>query len=379
MQLEFFAGDSGFFGDAFFGSAGLDIVVISSNSTVIVLQQPETGVFTTITGFGFTFDSFGDPTGGTIRSMTFSLGQTPLVTMTDVDWSLVAFAAALDASDNGNITPLNNLWNATPLSINGAGSINGLDMNGIEITFTTPVTIVGSAHDDNLIGGSGNDSIDGRDGNDILRGLGGNDTLFGEIGRDKLFGGANNDILWGGAGKDLLKGGNGRDTLYGDADNDRLHGGGGKDLLKGGNGKDILYGDGGRDRLEGGAQSDKLFGGSGNDKLFGNSGRDILNGNSGRDILNGGTGADQLTGGSGADTFVFKDGYGKDAIRDFQNDVDTIHLDDALWSGTLTKQQVINQFATVVGGDIVFDFGTDELTIRGFTDLADLMDDMVII
>jgi len=99
----------------------------------------------------------------------------------------------------------------------------------------------------------------------------------------------------------------------------------------------------------------------------------------GNDTLDGGKGRDVLTGGRGQDVFLFKKGYGKDTITDFQDDIDTIRLDDGLWTGKLNKQQVINKFADVVGDDIIFDFGKHELKIKGFTDLAELKDDIEII
>ena len=98
-------------------------------------------------------------------------------------------------------------------------------------------------------------------------------------------------------------------------------------------------------------------------------------------MILGGKGRDNLTGGSGGDFFVFKNAYGKDRIKDFQDDLDTIRLDDALWNGSgLTKQQVIDTYASVVGGNLVFDFAAKgKLTVVGFTDLTEIKDDMVFI
>lgn len=129
----------------------------------------------------------------------------------------------------------------------------------------------------------------------------------------------------------------------------------------------------------GGAGDDVLKGNSVANILTGGQGQDRLRGAQGRDVLKGGKGDDVLIGGKGADAFVFKTKGGKDTIRDFQDDRDTIRLDDALWSGTLTKQQLVDTFASVVGSDIVFDFGAEELKIKGFTDLSELADDLSII
>ncbi len=133
------------------------------------------------------------------------------------------------------------------------------------------------------------------------------------------------------------------------------------------------------DTLQGNAVNNFLRGGQGNDRLFGHLGRDILVGNKGADTLNGGGGNDKLVGGPGQDVFVFNAKSGKDAIADFTDDIDTIRLDHALWQGSLSKQQVIDTYADVVGHDIVFDFGQDRLTLKGMTDLAALHNDLQII
>jgi len=238
-----------------------------------------------------------------------------------------------------------------------ASNDNGPDWDGYGVhgrifEGSDDVVLTGTAQDDRLVAGIGDD---------LLRGLAGNDTLLGKAG---------NDRLEGGTGADLLQGGAGRDKLFGGAGNDRLAGGGAKDVLKGGAGRDKLFGGAGHDRLEGGGAKDILVGGNGRDKLFGNAGNDRLDG---------GRGGDKLFGGAGADIFVFKAKGGKDVIRDFQDDIDTIRLDDALWKGTLNKQQVIDKFANAVGDDIIFDFGKYELKIKGFNDLSELKDDMQII
>lgn len=139
-------------------------------------------------------------------------------------------------------------------------------------------------------------------------------------------------------------------------------GGSGNDALIGNNLANVLKGAGGRDNLQGAQGKDNLQGGKGND------------------VLNGGTGNDVLRGQAGSDIFVFANNSGRDTIFDFRNDEDTIRLDDALWTGTKTVQQVINQFASVQNGNILFDFaGADDLVIRGFTNLNALANDIVLI
>jgi Ca2+-binding RTX toxin-like protein len=135
----------------------------------------------------------------------------------------------------------------------------------------------------------------------------------------------------------------------------------------------------GRDLLKGGAGADELHGGAGIDRLFGQRGFDKLFGEGKKDILSGGPGNDKLFGGRGQDVFVFRDGDGTDRVMDFRDDVDTIRLDDNLWRGALTKAQVIDEFAYVHNGNVVFDFGDESLVIRNFTDLAELRDDLQIV
>jgi Ca2+-binding RTX toxin-like protein len=122
---------------------------------------------------------------------------------------------------------------------------------------------------------------------------------------------------------------------------------------------DVAYGYGG---------NDIFWGNGGKDKLFGGKGNDILNGGKGSDILNGGKGNDILYGQGGKDKIVFKDGYDKDKIVGFQNNKDTVKLDDNLWLGTKSVKKVLNQFGSQNGSDFVFDFGGgDILTIKNTT------------
>jgi Ca2+-binding RTX toxin-like protein len=227
---------------------------------------------------------------------------------------------------------------------------------------------------DSLYGGSGNDRLYGDAGNDLLYGGTGNDSLYGGSGNDRLYGDAGSDLLRGGTGHDSLYGGSGNDRLYGDAGNDLLRGGTGRDSLYGGSGNDRLYGDSGNDRLFGGSGSDRLYGGTGNDLLDGGSGNDRLYGGAGNDTLNGGSGTDDLWGGAGADTFIFAAQHGTARIHDFSTaEGDRLHLRTSLWDGTLSAAQVVANFATVVGDDLIFTFaGGERIELRGFANIDDL-------
>jgi|GEM_PF-2523810 len=109
------------------------------------------------------------------------------------------------------------------------------------------------------------------------------------------------NTLNGGKGNDFLIGAKLNDTLDGGDDNDILVGKEGNDILKGGKGYDELYGGTGKDNLDGGADADHLYGGSEDD------------------ILNGGDGNDILEGGTGVDTYKFIGAFGRDVIKDVDN------------------------------------------------------------
>jgi hypothetical protein len=188
---------------------------------------------------------------------------------------------------------------------------------------------------DSLVGTGAGDAISGLGGNDIIRGRGGDDLLSGGAGSDRLFGDGGNDALRGGGG------------------NDRLNGGAGNDGLSGGDGRDVLLGGAGRDALAGGGGDDRLNGGSGDD------------------ILRGGADDDRLTGGAGADVFVLRSGWGNDTATDFAEG-DMLRLDRALWaeSGALTRAQVIDRFAAVDAGDLVFTFaGGESIRLAGVAEI----------
>jgi serralysin len=125
--------------------------------------------------------------------------------------------------------------------------------------------------------------------------------------------------------------------------------------LLGNKGGNVLIGLGGGDHLAGGAGADRLNGGTGDDNLTGGTGNDRLTG---------AAGWDRLWGGDGADDFVAGGNFGHDVIRDFSTrEGDDLWLNNTLWSGTLTANQVVNRYADVVRGDVVFDFGHGEVIV----------------
>ncbi|WP_149142786.1 M10 family metallopeptidase C-terminal domain-containing protein [Gemmobacter caeruleus] len=223
----------------------------------------------------------------------------------------------------------------------------------------------------------------------------------GGYARDVILGNALNNRLSGGAGNDLLSGGRGNDVLKGGTGSDRLVGGGGRDMAdyRGaasgvtvqlgltraqdtGQGRDILIGIEGLaggafgDRLTGNGLANRLSGNAGADRLFGAGGSDTLTGGHGRDLLDGGAGNDLLRGGAQADTFRF--GAGRDTILDFQDDIDRIGLDDALWGGGRRSVAAILDDAVLRTAGVLLQFGSASLLVRGADRIADLADDIFV-
>lgn len=251
--------------------------------------------------------------------------------------------------------------------------------------------IYGGEGNDRLYGDTGSDLIGGGSGDDLIYGHGGSDALWGAAGNDEIYGGAGNDEIGGGDGVDHLVGGDQDDLIWTGAGSDNAWGGNGSDEIGGGLGDDVLYGDTGDDSLWGAAGNDTLYGGDGNDTIGSGPGTDTIHAGAGNDIIwagpendwvDGGDGNDLITtgpgndlvfGGNGADTFEFADAFGTDTIADFDPGGDRLRLSESFWSGTLTPEEVVDQYGSLVQGSAVLDFGTHgQLILDGYADLAAL-------
>lgn len=114
-------------------------------------------------------------------------------------------------------------------------------------------------------------------------------------------------------------------------------------------------------------------GGSGADQVIGNALANRLSGQAGDDTLIGNAGNDRLIGNGGADTFVFAAGSGKDVVVDFQMAGDVLSLAASLWGGLVkTAEDVVDDFARLVRGHVVLDFGADEIALMTVTSKQDL-------
>ena len=256
-------------------------------------------------------------------------------------------------------------------------------------------TIIGTAGDDVLTGTkytdiiwaqAGNDTVYGLEsddiigggaGDDVLWGGSGDDTIYGSTGLDEIYGEDGDDLIYAGTDNDTVDGGAGDDTIYAFTGDDQVLGGDGADVIGGGAGDDTLSGGLGDDTIYGSAGADTVSGDGGDDLLFGGADNDTVDGGAGSDEIYGGAGNDTLTGGADADSFMFLLGFGDDSVTDFTLAEDTLGFDETLWGGGLTEAQVVGAFASVVGSDVVFDFGASSVTLLGLTTTTGLESDIV--
>lgn len=316
-------------------------------------------------GTGFTYDSSGTPTGGTVKSVTSVVDGAVQFTMNQFAVPVTAVVAAIQSMNADAVLDL----------------------------------FLGT-----------NDRLTGKDGNDVLYGFGGTDSITGGLGQDSLYGGDGNDKLYaddgvadhveGGAGNDTYYidsldtvvelDGEGTDTIYvsgyyhlsdsqnsienlyavsGDTD---LAGNALRNTIRGASGNDTLSGLGDRDTIFGGSGNDTILGGDEYDRLFGDGGADTIYGDAGTDRIEGGTGNDQLYGGgddNAKDTFIFYVGstsFGRDTINDFEDGTDRIEIHGfANFAGAVAGGMTITEDA---GGNALVKFSNPIATIT-FTGL----------
>ncbi|MGB0966616.1 MAG: pre-peptidase C-terminal domain-containing protein [Halocynthiibacter sp.] len=262
--------------------------------------------------------------------------------------------------------------------------------NGVNINLKTNVVSGSWAGNDTISGfesasGSktGHDKIYGTSGANKIKTYGGNDKVYAGKGTDEVHLGDGDDYVKVGGGLEVFHGGDGYDYIsYYDSSNgvkvdlrsnavsgswavnDTISGFEGASGSK--TGHDKIYGTDGSNKI-------KTYGG--NDKLYGRGGDDKLYGGDGEDRFDGGAGTDLLYGGADADVFHFDHGEDHDIIKDFENDVDTIQLDNFTFSGN----QDAFDFASQIGADVVFDFGGgDMLTVENAT-ILELHNDLEIV
>ncbi len=109
--------------------------------------------------------------------------------------------------------------------------------------------------------------------------------------------------------------------------------------------------------------NDYIFGGNGKDTITGLGGNDVILGGNGKDVLDGGSGKDELWGGNGKDLFIFKAGYGTDAIFDFKPGKDSIDISGL--TVDLIEEIDYPLDSGVSGTKITFNETGDELILVG--------------
>ena len=173
--------------------------------------------------------------------------------------------------------------------------------------------------------------------------------------------------------------GDGNDDITGNDAANRINSGRGADTIEGGAGNDVIIGAQGSDEIDGGADDDKVNGHNGADSVNGGAGKDKVIGFNGEDTLAGGTENDLLIGGAHADLFIFNLGDGRDRIKDFEDDIDTLQLDADLFNEAApVAADIVNYAGTNAAGDVVLSFGAERIVFTGITDVNVLIDDVVI-
>ena len=282
-----------------------------------------------------------------------------------------------DTNDGGGDTGNDTLWGGGTTSddeLVGTGAADTL------VGYQGDDTIMGNNDDDLLVGGMGDDLIRGGGGNDNIRGGDDRDTIYGEAGADFIQGGDGEDVIYGGGGDNKLFGQRGEDSLYGGSQKDTLNSGGGADFLSGGKGNDWFRAGNSNDTLWGGAGRDTMFGNSEDDILLGGADNDRVFGGGGADTMNGGPGDDFIKGGAGADTFIFEANMGADELLGFSRTEDVLHISSDLLNGQTTGAQVLAAYGSVVGKDVVLDFGDgNTITLLWANRLDGIADDIFVI
>ena len=288
-------------------------------------------------------------------------------------------ADSFDGGDGVDIVNYTTATTGVALSLAGGGTAE----EALGDTFISIEWVFGSNFDDNITGDAGNNRLEGRDGNDTLDGAAGNDRLLGGDGNDTIFGGDGVDTIFGQDGDDILFGGAGNDFFFGGSGADSHDGGTGTDTvsyLASSSGVTVNLQTGGTGGDAAGdtyTNIERIFGTSFDDNIRGSDGNDVLLGNGGDDFIDGGAGNDTLIGGAGIDSFGYSVTQGgADVISGFfvSNEVIYFTENGGGEVGPTSFQDLIDNYASDVGANVIFDIGNgNTLTLVG-VNIADLSD-----
>jgi Ca2+-binding RTX toxin-like protein len=276
---------------------------IVRNSTTLSLKYPDSNYIDTFHGVGFTYDSNGFPTGGTITSFDENDGSSLVFSVTGVSMAATTFLGLIQNNSTQFVLSL---------------LLSGNDQ------------IVGSPQGDVLLGFDGNDQITGGTGGDVMTGGAGADSFLYVSENDSEP--SNPDFITDfqtGIDKIDMTGGlinhistivNGAaDFIFMEVKDGHLmqiNVAGTVQATDFINVKTNFY-------MQGDVAGNTIIGGAGND---------VIDGHGGNDLIIGGGSSDALFGGTGADTFKYltvsdsTQGSGADTIFDFQTGQDQVDL-----------------------------------------------------
>ncbi|CAN7620927.1 calcium-binding protein [Rhizobium sp. LjRoot258] len=299
--------------DAYDGAAGIDTLMVETNSDTVVDL-----VGGTVTAVGEATDTISEVeaffTGGGNDHFVDSDGGRFYSGGTGTDSVAFAFDASsyrIAASGDGYLVERVYVDRDAPLDERylRLESIEEITFDGQAAEFADVVTVEidGTSSADTLTGSARNDMILGGDGDDVLTGGAGSDILDGGDGdTDRVnYEGLASDYLFtrNADGSVIVTSAiYGTDTLLnvefvhllGDTTTYLL-----TDLAPV-VGSNVIEGTAADDILSGGDEASVLIGNDGNDNLSGNGGNDFLLGGNGDDTFNGGAGDDIISGGEGS-------------------------------------------------------------------------------
>lgn len=229
--------------------------------------------------------------------------------------------------------------------------ITATDSGGLSTTQIFTINLLDLAEGDVITGTPGDDTLNGTDTDDIINGLAGNDVITA---------GAGNDLINGGRGADRINGGEGIDTVdYSSSSSNVII------LLT-----TFFFRPSGLG-FGGDARGDRLIN---VENIIGSDFSDILFGNREQNILEGGAGNDYLIGSGGRDQFIFKQGFGKDTVLDFNTSTNNFETLSFEYEG-IESFNDLTPFISPIGffqSSTRIDFGNgDRLTLLG-VNAADL-------